>query len=346
MQSIWKIKDDNFGPFLPYIKDPMITDINYNGTDTWVEHLEKGIYKIEEKISPEFIESFAVRIANVVSQQLNKYNNVLEAETDTLRISIIHDSATNTGYSVSIRKTPPVVRLTEENAIKQGYCTKEILTLLKNCIKAKMNIVFCGTPGAGKTELLKFLAQFIPKDEKIITIEDNLEIHMKEINPGCNCVELKVNDEFFSYTKAIKTSLRQNAQHVFLSEARSEEVKYLMECLSTGLHGLTTLHTDDLRKVPDRIKNMVQDPYLANRIETDTFTFLNVGVLLRKKYVGDKIIRYIDQICFFDRIQEKNVTVMTVEDGKIINKEIPINIMKKFKWANIENPFMEKQSLT
>lgn len=343
MHNIWKIKDESFGPFLKYINDPMITDINYNGTDTWVEHLEKGIFKIDEDITPEFIESFAVRIANVVSQQLNKYDNVLEAETDTLRISIIHESATNTGYAVSIRKTPPIVRLTENDAIEQGYCSKEMLVLLKNCIAAKMNIVFCGTPGAGKTELLKFLAQFVPKEEKTVTIEDNLEIHMREINPGCNCVELKVDEEHFSYVKAIKTVLRQNVQHVFLSEARSVEVKYLIECLSTGLHGLTTLHTDDLRKVAGRIKNMVQDPYLASRIETDTFTFLNVGVLLRKKYVGSKIIRYIDQICFFDRIGENNIVVMVAENGKIERREVPINVMKKFRWAGIEEPFLEKQ---
>ena len=90
--------------------------------------------------------------------------------------------------------------------------------------------------------MLKFLTQFIPKHEKVMTIEDNLEIHYRDINPGANCVELRVDEEFFSYTKAIKSALRQNPQWVLLSEARSTEVKYLLECFSTGLHGLTTLH--------------------------------------------------------------------------------------------------------
>ena len=75
-------------------------------------------------------------------------------------------------------------------------------------------MVFCGLPGSGKTELLKYLTRFVPPDEKVITVEDNLEIHYREINPGSNCVELKVHPELFSYTKAIKAALRQNASWI------------------------------------------------------------------------------------------------------------------------------------
>ena len=117
------------------------------------------------------------------------------------------------------------MRMTEEKMLADGYCSREVLLFLRNCMEAKLNMVFCGCPGAGKTELLKFLTQFIPKHEKVMTIEDNLEIHYRDINPGANCVELKVDEEFFSYTKAIKSALRQNPQWVLLSEARSTEVK-------------------------------------------------------------------------------------------------------------------------
>ncbi len=341
-QDIWDFKDENYGPLLPYVKDSSITDINYNGTDVWVEDLNKGVYKAPIELTPEFVNQFSIRISNVVSEQFNKNNNVLEAETDTLRISIIHPSVTNTGCAISIRKTPAVMRLNEEKMIHEKYCQPVVLNLLKNCIRAKMNIVFCGTPGAGKTELLKFLTQFIPQHEKVMTIEDNLEIHYKQINPNGNCVELKVDDEIFTYTKAIKTALRQNPQWVLLSEARSVEVKYLLECFSTGLHGLTTLHTDDTRKIPDRIQNMMQDSYAASRLENDIFSFINVGVLLRKKIVDGKIIRYLDQVCFFDRIGTQNLYRLIVENGSFVNHEIPENIQKKFEWIGVYDPFIEE----
>ena len=339
-KDIWNFKEENFGPLLPYIKDSNITDINYNGTDVWVEDLSKGVYKTPVELSEEFVNQFCVRISNVVSEQFNKANNVLEAETDVLRISIIHPSVTNTGCAISIRKTPAVRRLTEEKMIDEHYCSREILTLLTKCIRAKMNFVFCGTPGAGKTELLKFLTQYIPLHEKVMTIEDNLEIHYKQINENSNCVELKVDDNF-SYTKAIKTALRQNPQWVLLSEARSVEVKYLLECFSTGLHGLTTLHTDDTRKIPDRIQNMMQDSYAADRLENDIYSFINVGVLLRKKVIDDRITRSVDQICFFDRVGDTNKYVLSVEDGKLVNKEMTENIQKKFEWMGIKDPFSE-----
>ena len=339
MIGTWEFKDENFGPLLPFIQDPDVTDINFNGTDVWIEHLRKGVQKTDIKLSDDFVNQFSVRVSNVVSEQINKYNPVLEAETPTLRISIIYPSATNTGYSISIRKTPPIVRMTEETIIENQYCPPEILHLLKNCVKANMNMMFCGTPGAGKTELLKFLTQYIPLYEKVMTIEDNLEIHYKDINPGANCVELKVDDEIFGYTNAIKAALRQNPTWVFLSEARSVEVKYLLECFSTGLHGMTTLHTDDARKVPDRIKNMMQDAYAASRLENDIYSFVNVSVLLRRKIVDNTVRRYVDQICFFDRVNGQNVTSLIAEDGNIVSLDLPENIKKKFLRADIRDPF-------
>lgn len=340
--NAWDFTDQNFGPLLPYIKDEEITDINYNGVDVWVEHLKKGVLKTDLKLTDEFVNQFSIHISNLVSAPFNKFSNVVEAETDTLRISIIHPSATNTGCAISIRKTPPIMRLTDADMLKSGYCSEEVLNLLKNCIDAKMNMVFCGTPGAGKTELLKYLTQYIPNHEKVMTIEDNLEIHYKNINPGSNCVELKVDEELFTYTKAIKTALRQNPQWVLLSEARSVEVKYLLECFSTGLHGLTTLHTDDTRKIPDRIANMMQDSYAAARLENDIFSFINVGVLLQKKIVDGKIRRYVEQVCFFDRVNDKNSKTLVVEGGKLISMDLTENIKKKFLWSDIADPFTRK----
>lgn len=345
----WDFRDEYFGVLLKYVKDPLVTDINFNGERVWIEHLEKGRYPIpneeNDQVTDQFVRQFATRVSNLVSEQLNQYKNVLEAETDDLRISIIDNSTTDTGYAISIRKTPALMRMNKETMLAEEYCSETLLNFLCNCILGKMNMVFSGEPGAGKTELLKFLTQFIPHEEKVITIEDNLEIHFREINPGSNCVAIKVDEDHMTYTKAIKTCLRQNPQWVLLSEARSTEVKYLIECFSTGLHGLTTLHTDDVRKIPDRISNMMEDASAQNRVVNDVHTFLNVGIMIRKRVMPNgKVARYVDQVCMFDREEDQNKTHLLVDEGRIINTKIPENIMKKFAREGIVNPWLYDQT--
>lgn len=335
----WKFKDEYYGPLLPFVKDENVTDINYNGSDVWIDDLFLGRYCADVELSRDFVEQFCTRVADAVSANFNQYKPLLEAETDVLRISVIHESVANTGRSISIRKTPVVKRLSFEKIIETGYASIEIISLLQHCIEGKMNALICGLPGVGKTELLKYLTTFIPNNDRVITIEDNLEIHYAAINNGKDCVELKVDGENFDYVKAIKACLRQNPQWILLSEARSTEVKHLLESMSTGTHCLTTVHTDDVRKVPDRIKNMIQDSVIAERIENDVYSFLDLAVLVRKKIKDGKIVRFIDQVCFFSRENGQNTLVMVAEDGKIINSQLPQEIMRKFSQQDIVNPF-------
>lgn len=111
----------------------------------------------------------------------------------------------------------------------------------------------------GKTELVKYLTNYIFPRDRVITIEDTMEIHYSSINPNKDCVELKVDDTVFTYTDAIKSCLRLLPQWILLSEARSKEVQYLLESISTGAKCITTIHTDDMRKVPKRVVNMMGD---------------------------------------------------------------------------------------
>ncbi len=349
------LKPKDFGPLLKYIEDDNITDINLNrdGEELWITDLEKGKYRVEDHdCDSTFVNQFTHRVRDHENVQFNAMTPVLESETDKLRISCVHNSVALSGVSICIRKSPPFIRLTKEKAIEQKYFTESIMNLLINCVYARMNFIFCGEPGVGKTECAKFFSQFINAEERVITIEDNPEFHYKEINPGKDCVELKVDEDVFDYGKAIKTCLRQNPQWIMLSEARGPEVKYLLECWSTGVSGFTTIHTDDVRKIPDRIQNMLGNKRDAERLENDIFSFVDVGILLRKKKSTEgRIYRYVDQVCFFVREGNKNRTVMVVEDGKMVKKKIvennkeklvfqplPPDVMKKMMFANISNP--------
>ena len=158
----WELVPAHFGPLWSYVEDDEITDIDFNGRDLWITNTANERIKVEDHgVTREFIEKFSHYIANNVSKAFNKVENLLEADTDTLRISIVHESSAISGRSVCIRKTLPTVRMTRESMITDGYCSEEILELLTNCVKARMNFVFCGEPGVGKTEgLNSFLSIF------------------------------------------------------------------------------------------------------------------------------------------------------------------------------------------
>ena len=336
---IFEPTPEQFGIFWKYLSRPEVTDVDYNGQKLWITDLKEGRYCANEEIPEYFISTFTHNISNCINKQFNNANKILEADTKELRISIIHESAAISGISICIRKSPCFVRNTLENLLDQKYCEKEVLHLLLNCVQAKMNLVFGGEPGAGKTECAKFFMQFIRKEERVITIEDSLEIHYANINPGADAVELRVG-KGFDYTDAIKASLRQNPSWLMLSEARSVEVTSLLEQWSTGVHGFTTIHLDDVRKLPDRIQSMMNNVNDAQRMENRIYRYVNLGLLIRRENTKDgEIRRYLDQLCFYTRENHENKINMLVEDGELISEEISKDVLLKFERAGIKEPF-------
>ena len=340
-QKDYLMKRQDYGLLYPYVIEETVTDINWNGRQLWIDDLEKGRYMAAEVLPEEFVERFATLLANLTNQPFNKMNPVMEVETEELRISIVHQSVAHSGITISLRKIPAVRRLEKSDMVVNGFCSEEVLDLLIYCITAHCSVAVCGLPGTGKTELLKYLTQYIPATERAITIEDVLEIHYQKINPNKDCVEMKVAENF-TYTEAIKACLRQLPNWIILSEARSTEVRYLLESLSTGASGLTTLHTDDVRNIPDRIKSMAGGKEDLLRIENDTYRYVDVGILVKSKRDEDGCIhRFIDQIGIFERVGKNwqetvNQIVMLVEDGKIINHHLPQTLIRKFRDMGID----------
>ena len=310
-----------FGILYPFVCDDDMTDIDYNGKELWITYSNNYRECITDIVNDDFCEQFCARVSNAVSKPFNKQYPVLEAETEFLRITIIHESVAVSGRCFCIRKSLPSVRLTEETMLSTGFCSREELDFLKKCIADKKNIVFCGEPGAGKTECAKFFSKYIEKDEKVITIEDNAEWHYSLINEGKDCIELKVND-IVDYSLAIKTCLRLNPKWIMLSEVRSSEVVYLLECFSTGVKGITTIHTDDVRKIPDRMLNMA-GKLSGKNMENDIYSFIDVGVLVKRQDVkknGKRYAkRYIKQICVFSREDGINTISMFGENPSYTN---------------------------
>lgn len=337
------MREASFGELLPFIRDINVTDINWNGRQLWIDDVTRGRYKSDVVLTDEFVKAFAIRVSNVVSKSFNKYSSILEAETDELRITVVHESASGTGRAISIRKTPAIKRIKFKESIEDGsYCSKEVANLMSNSVKAKMNIIVCGLPGVGKTELVKYLTNYIFPEDRVITIEDTYEIHYSKTNPDKDCLELKVLGDTFTYTDAIKASVRLLPQWILLSEARSTEVQYLIESVSTGAKCMTTLHTDDVRKIPDRILNML-DINAGNQdtILNQIYSFFDLGILIEKEQdnVTGEIKRYISQICMFSRHDGENDCTMLVDNKERVVQDIPKYVLDKYHKAGIINPF-------
>lgn len=321
-----QINEEYFGPLLPYIKDDLVTDITWNGRTLWLDNVEKGRYSVDLKLPDTFIENFSTRIANLANKNFNASEPLLEAETDELRISIIDDTVTNTNKSIAIRKTPAVRRLNDEKMIKDQYAEAKVLNLIKRFVHAHCSIIVTGDVGSGKTELVKYMTKHIPSYERTISIEDNYELRLSAINPDLDCVEIKAGDKF-SYSLAIKAALRQLCKWLLMSEARSKEVIQLLEAASTGCSIMTTIHSDDVRKLPDRIVNMMGDE--GDEKKNDVYNFFDVGIKVDVKKTDKGIKRKISQICVFDRDNEVNTLTVVYDDGVFTGDPLPRNMLKK-----------------
>ncbi len=335
-----ELTKEQYGPLWKYVEDEEVSDIDCLNDEIWITKGARERYKAPGYLTKEFVAAFCQKLATSQHQNFNPANPLLEAETSNLRISILHEAVSIGGRSISIRKSLPKNRFTKESAVAEGYTSSRVLEFLEECIKAHFTIVICGGPGSGKTECAKYLASLIPTNERIITIEDNLEWHLKKINSSADVVELKVDREeengIFSYRTAIKASLRQNPRWLMLSEARGMEARQLLEAWSTGICGITTLHTDDVRKIPERIMNMVGDYKDEQRLEDQIYNDIDVGILLG--FVRDpsgRQRRRIEQVCMYGRKNGRNERWLLVNHGKEEIRNVPASISEKLEKANI-----------
>jgi len=338
-KQTWALSEKSFGPLWPYIQDDSVTDVDWDTRALWIKYTDGTIRKADVYLTDEDVFNFASLVANQESKSFNGTNTVLSAETDNLRITIIHDTFATSGICFSIRKSLPKLRFTAKEALDTGYCEPEALAFLINSVSALMNFAFCGEPGHGKTECAKFCSSFIPSEQKVITIEDVLEWHYNHINPNGRGIAFKVHSNE-DYTNAIKVALRLNPSWIMLSEARSTEVQFLLETWSTGVRGMTTLHTNDVRNVPDRIVNMAGEKSFAERMQNNVYMYLNIGVFLEETIdENENKHRKIKQICFYYRENEENKCHMIVDNGKLISKELPEPILNVYRRRGISNPF-------
>lgn len=289
-----------------FIANPNITDINYNGRDLWCDHLEKGRLVYSRYLTPEHFLMLCSRFANYVNRQFNALNPVLEADYGLLRVSMLHPHISS-NLSLSIRKVSEVSRMNEQKIIEDKYISKQGLKFLKYAIESRLNIMISGLPGCGKTELLKFLTNYIDEKERVITIEDNYEINYGLLHPHKDSVSLRV-DERFGYDDAIKCCLRQKPNWILVSETRGEEVVEMLRSVATGSHLISTIHARSAHEIPKRMALMMPQTFHNNSsIYEQVIEHIDVGIHIDLKVDEEAgIFRYIREIVAYtnDEVEE------------------------------------------
>ena len=293
----------DFGPLKEFIDIDDITDISYtNGGQLWLKSLSKGVYRVERpEINNALIEKLAFQCSNVMGKTFNMAHPFLDAESTELRLNFVHDSIATNGIALVIRKTPAKIRLNREKLLNEEYVSADLLDFLLNCVQGHANIIVSGETGSGKTELVKYLASTTKENEKIITIEDTLELHLDRIFPHRDIVAMKTNN-IASYSDVLVTCMRQNPIWILLSEVRSAEaVMAVRNSISSVHHIISTIHSDKAALIPMRMYSLIESNIDVEQFVTTIHRYVQIGIYV-KGYMSAKLGRFqreIMEICEF-----------------------------------------------
>ena len=276
----------DFGPIQEYLDNDDITDISYsNGGQVWLKTLSKGVYRVENPaVNNAFMEKMAFQCANSMGKAFNMANPFLDAESAELRMNFVHDSIARNGIAVLIRKTPAKIRLEKDKIIKEDYIRLDIHDFILKCVEGHCNILVSGETGSGKTEFVKYMAAHTKEDEKIITIEDTLELHLDRIFPHRDIVAMKTNN-IASYADVLVTCMRQNPRWILLSEVRSAEaVMAVRDSISSGHNILSTIHADKAESIPSRLYSLLESSIDMDQFLRSIHRYVQLGVHIKGYY--------------------------------------------------------------
>ena len=302
-----------------------ITDISYdNNGQIWIRSLTQGSLRVEvEGATPDFVEKLAFQCSNVMGTTFNNAKPFLDAESAELRMNFVHESIATNGIALVIRKTPAKIRLEKEKLIEEDYFTPAIHDFLIKCVEGHCNIMVAGETGSGKTEFVKYLASHTKTNEKIITIEDTLELHLDKIFPQRDIVAMKTNN-VASYSDVLVTCMRQNPKWILLSEVRSAEaVSAVRNSISSGHNILSTIHADKASAIPYRLYSLMETDLDVHQFLTTIYRYIQLGVHIKAFYSKEygKFHRELDEVSEF-YVDDNNEPKSRIIYQKIFGKPI------------------------
>ena len=299
-----------------YLDDEEVTEIMINGEkDIFIE--KRGVIEKSKKVfeSKEKLEDVIQAMVAGCNRAVNEASPIQDARlSNGERVNIVLSPIAINGPIVTIRRFPndPI---TMERLVEYGSISEEASDFLKRLVESKYNIFISGGTGTGKTTFLNALSQYIPKEERIITIEDSAELQLLEAE---NIVRLEtrnaVSDECtnISIRDLLKSALRMRPDRVIVGEVRGAEAVDMLQAMNTGHDGsLSTGHGNSAKDMISRLETMVLGgmdiPLYAIRgqIAGAIDIFVHLGRLRNRK-------RVVLQICEVERFIDGEVKLRTL----------------------------------
>ncbi len=293
------------------VDDSGITEIMINGPDhIFIEQKGRLLESELHFESEEKLQDVIQQIVSDCNRTVNEASPIVDARLQNgARVNVVLNPVALNGPIVTIRRFPDKP-ITMEDLVSFGSVTDEVCAWLNRLVQAKYNIFISGGTGSGKTTFLNALSNYIPQEERIITIEDSAElqiinirniVRMETRNANVDgCQEITIRD-------LIKTSLRMRPDRIIVGEVRGGEAFDMMQCLNTGHDGsMSTGHANSARDMLSRLENMIL-----------------MGMEIPLAAIRQQIASGIDIIVHLGRLRDKSRKVLEIvevtgyEDGEI-----------------------------
>lgn len=291
-----------FGPINPLLLDPNITEVMVNGPNQ--VYIEKNGKLIETEVTfrdDEHVMNVIEKIVAPIGRRIDESSPMVDARLpDGSRVNAIIPPLSLNGPTITIRKFS-ADPFQIEDLIHFGTLSEEMATFLEACVKARLNIFVSGGTGSGKTTTLNVLSNFIPNDERIITIEDSAELqlgqeHVISLESRPPNIEGKGS---ITIRDLVKNSLRMRPDRIVIGEVRGGEALDMLQAMNTGHDGsLATGHSNSPRDMISRLETMV----------------LLAGVDLPIRAIREQIAGAIDVIIQQSRLKDGSRRIVNITE--------------------------------
>lgn len=340
------VADDvlGLGPLQRMLDDPAVTEIMVNRMDQiYVERSGKIVLTDSSFSSEDHLRRVIERIVSKVGRRIDESSPLVDARLeDGSRVNAVIPPLAVNGSSLTIRKFSKVP-LTVQNLIDFGTLTPGMAELLDACVKAKLNIIVSGGTGTGKTTLLNVLSSFLPDTDRIVTIEDAVELQIQQQH----VVRLESRPEntegkgAVSIRELVRNSLRMRPDRIVVGEVRGGESLDMLQAMNTGHDGsLSTVHANSPRDAVARLETLVLMAGMdlpLRAIREQLASAVDLIVQIARLRDGTRRITHVTEV------QGMEGDVVTLQDafvfdysagmdhaGRFLGKPVPTGIRPRF----------------